>query len=403
MRRFLLTLAVGPAVAAAVQVGGQPPPKPPVADPPPAVASSLAALKAVGAEGAGNDTAAVAWKALVKTGNAALLPTLTAFDGATPTAANWLRSAVSAIAENAENGGQVLDKAALAAFATDAKQNPAARRVAYELLAKADRPAAEKLLSNFLNDPQPDLRRDAVAARLKAVEPLTGEKAVAALREVLGFARDEDQVKAITKKLDELKAPVNLTKHYGYITEWVVSPAFDNKDGVGFAKAYEPEMTTDRKGWKYAQSNDPGGVVDLNKAVVEKKNLVVYASATVVADADGTLDVRASSANAVKLLVNGKEVYFREEYHSGAYLDQHVATVKLVKGKNEILVKVCQNDNPAEWAKPWGFSARLSDGTGQAIRLKQVIVKDGKEATVEVGELAPPDPKKPDADKKGGQ
>jgi hypothetical protein len=397
MRRFLLTLAVGPVLTAALPNAVS------AADPPPAVASSLATLKAVGPEGAGNDAAATAWKALVKSGNPALLPTLTAFDGATPTAANWLRSAVSAIAENADNGGQVLDKAALAAFTADTKQNPAARRVAYELLAKADKAAAEKLLPTFLNDPQPDLRRDAVAARLKAAEPLSGDKAVAEFRELLGAARDEDQVTAITKKLADLKAPVNLTKHYGYITEWVVSPAFDNKDGVGFNKAYEPETTADRKGWKYAQSNDPGGVVDLNKAVEEKKNLVAYASATVVADADTTLDVRAASANAVKMFVNGKEVYFREEYHSGAYLDQHTATVKLNKGRNEILLKVCQNDNPAEWAKPWGFAARLSDSTGKAVRLKQVIVKDGKEATVEAGELAPPDPKKPDADKKGGQ
>ncbi len=394
MRRFLLTLAVGPAILAAASA----------ADPPPAVVQSLAALKAVGAEGAGNDTASAAWKALVKSGNAALLPTLTAFDGATPTAANWLRSAVSAIAENAENGGQVLDQAALTAFVADTKKNPTARRVAYELVAKADKAAAEKLLPNFLNDPQPDLRRDAVAAEMKRIAPLANrDNLKREYTKLLDSARDEDQVKEITKQLKENGVEINLTKHYGYITEWVVSPAFDNKDGVGFAKPYGPETTADRTGWKYAQSNDPGGMVDLNKTIAEKKNLVAYASATVVAEADGTLDVRAASQNGVKLFVNGREVYVREEYHSGSFIDQHTATVKLVKGKNEILVKVCQNDNPAEWAKPWGFAARLSDSTGQAIRLKQVIVKGGKEATVEVGELAPPDPKKPDADKKEGK
>jgi hypothetical protein len=395
MRRFILTLAVGTACAVVQSDAAR------AADPPPAVVESLKALKAVGPEGAGNEAAAKAWKALVKSGHDALIPTLDAFDGATPTAANWLRSAVSAIAEDAENGGRVLGKDDLTRFVTDAKKPAAARRIAYDLLAKADAKAAADLLPNFLNDPQPDLRREAVAAKLKAAEGLSGGKAAAEYRAILLNARDEDQVKLIADKLKELKEPVNLTKHYGFITEWLVSPPFDNKDGAGFAKPYAPETKADRGDWKYVQSNDPEGAVDINKVHGEKKNLVAYATATVVADADATLEVRSASQNAVKLFVNGKEVYFREEYHSGAFLDQHAAAVKLNKGKNEILVKVCQNDNPQPWAKEWGFSARLSDGTGMAVRLKQVIVKDGKEATVEVGELAPPDPKKPD-DKKGG-
>lgn len=390
MRRFLITLAAGTVVTACH-----------AADPPPAVAGAIRTIAAVGPEGAGNDAAAKAWKTLVGAGNAGLIPALDGFAGASPTAANWLRSAVSAIADNAEQGGRVLSKDDLTKFVTDTKKNPAARRIAFELLGKTDAKAAADLLPNFLNDPQPDLRRDAVAARLMAAEKLTGEPAAAEYRAVLLNARDEDQIQAIAKKLGELKAPVNLTKQYGFITEWLVSPAFDNKDGVGFAKAYGPETAADRKDWKYVQSSDPEGAVDLNKLLGEKKNLVAYAAATVLADADTALEVRAASQNAVKLFVNGKEVYFREEYHSGAFLDQHVAAVKLAKGKNEIVVKACQNDNPAPWAKAWGFSARLSDGTGQAVRLKQLIVKDGKETTTEVGELAPADPKKPDDKKEG--
>ena len=401
MRRFILTLAVGSALTATTQVGGQPPPKPPVSADPPAVAESIKTIKAVGAEGAGNEAAAKAWKVLAKSGNAALIPTLEGFTGANPTAANWLRSAISAIVEDAEQGGRVLSQDDLTKFAVNTQQNATARRIAFELLEKTNKTAAQQLLPSFLNDPQPDLRRDAVAARLKAAEPLTGDKAAAEYREVLTFARDEDQVQAISKKLTELKAPVNLTKHYGYITEWNVSPTFDNKDGVGFAATYEPEKSAERKNWVYAQSNTPDGVVDLTKPHGKKKSVVTYASATVIADADTACEVRASSQNAVKMFVNGKQVYFREEYHSGAFTDQHVAAVKLNKGKNEIVVKVCQNDQPQDWAQAWGFSARLSDSTGQAIRLKQVVVKDGKEATVEAGELAPPDPKKPDDKKEG--
>ena len=96
-----------------------------------------------------------------------------------------------------------------------------------------------------------------------------------------------------------------------------------------------------------------------------------------------------ASPNAIKLFVNDKEVYFKEEYHSGKKHDQHVANVTLKKGANELLVKVCQNDKSASWMKPWEFAARVCDATGGALPVKQQITKDGKQTTIELGELAP--------------
>ena len=79
-----------PAIAAACLAAPAP-----AADPAP----QLAAILAVGKEGTGNAEAAAAWKVLVAAGPDAIVPTLAAFDTATPAAANWLRSAVSAIAD----------------------------------------------------------------------------------------------------------------------------------------------------------------------------------------------------------------------------------------------------------------------------------------------------------------
>src|SRR5437588_11564531 len=59
----------------------------------------LARIKAVAREGAGNAEAGRAWKELVRLGPDALPAILTAMDGADPTASNWLRTAVDAIAE----------------------------------------------------------------------------------------------------------------------------------------------------------------------------------------------------------------------------------------------------------------------------------------------------------------
>jgi len=42
------------------------------------------------------------------------------------------------------------------------------------------------------------------------------------------------------------------------------------------------------------------------------------------------------------------------------------------------LVKVCQNDQPEEWAQNWMFQLRLTDGLGAAVPL--VVVTPGTDA-----------------------
>src|SRR5262245_31769322 len=90
-------------------------------------AKALAAIKAVKKEGKGNDDAGPAWKTLVSKGGPALMPTLEAFDDSNPTAANWLRTAVDAIAESEKVAGRKLPADKLEAFATNAKFAASAR------------------------------------------------------------------------------------------------------------------------------------------------------------------------------------------------------------------------------------------------------------------------------------
>src|SRR5690349_4497304 len=76
----------------------------------------LAKIKAVGKEGAGSVEARTAWAALVKRGPDVLVATLAGLHDASPRAANWLRSAVDAIAENALTDGKMLPAAKLEEF-----------------------------------------------------------------------------------------------------------------------------------------------------------------------------------------------------------------------------------------------------------------------------------------------
>ena len=64
------------------------------------LARAIATLRQVGAEGAGSREASQAWLAIRRDGGAEdVSALLDAFSGATPLAANWLRSAVDAICE----------------------------------------------------------------------------------------------------------------------------------------------------------------------------------------------------------------------------------------------------------------------------------------------------------------
>src|SRR5581483_6524659 len=73
-------------------------------------------IKAVGPEGTGNTEAAAAWKELSRQGPDALVPLLAAVDSASPVAANYLRSAIDAVAERATAVNRPLPARDLEAF-----------------------------------------------------------------------------------------------------------------------------------------------------------------------------------------------------------------------------------------------------------------------------------------------
>ena len=356
-------------------------------------AALLAQIKKVGKEGQGNPEAAKAWQELTKAGPAALIETLTALDDANPAAANYLRSAVDAIAEKELAAGGKLPADKLEAFVKDEKRNPQARRLAYELLVKVDAKTPERLLPTMLNDPSVELRRDAVAVVLKGAQAAFDkddkEAAKAGFQKALETARDRDQIDQCAARLQTLGVKVDLPTHFGFVQKWQVIGPFDSKGGVGFKAVYPPEKGVDLaatypgKGgavvaWKEGASapvKDKIGQVDFNKIIGKEMGAVGYAFAAIDSAVERPIEIRASSNNAVKYYFNGKEVFFREEYHHGDRFDDMVAKVTLKAGRNEILVKVCQNEQKEEWAQRWDFQLRLSDAVGGAVPFKVVEEK----------------------------
>jgi hypothetical protein len=365
----------------------------------------LAKIKAVGGEGKGNDDAAKAWRLLANEKPEALPEILTAFDGANVIATNYLRAAVDAIAERELNAGRTLPADQLEAFVKNTKRSGLARRVAYEWLARVDKTAPDRLLPGMLLDPGQELRRDAVARVLDEAKALLdkGDRAGAAgaYGKALSAARDTDQVELIAKQLKTLGVHVDLANQFGFIQKWWLVSPFDNAKGKGFDIIHDPEKQVDLsavykgKGnaeatWSEHVTPNPSGppdgnkagIVDLNKVLGKQKGTTAYAFTAVLADEERPVQFRVGSFNAIKVFLNGKPVISRDEYHHGGKMDQYVGSGTLRKGRNEILVKVCQNEQTDSWAQRWDFQLRICDDLGGAVPL---TVSDEKKPAVTSG------------------
>jgi len=342
-------------------------------------------LRAVGPQGAGHRKAAEAWQQLVQADSAQLPQILSALDQANPLAANWIRTAVDAIAERHLQRGTALPEAQLARFVEDLRHDGRARRLAFEWLVRVDPSARGRLLgprgSKMLNDPSLELRREALLCLIEEAQKLQKQdranEATALYWQGLTAARDPDQIRLLADRLRKLGQTVDLPRQFGFIVRWRLIGPFDNRGGKGLDAVYGPEKELDfaaeypgKHGtvkWIHHVTTDQMGTVDLNRALGEEKGVVAYAAAEFYSDKPQEVDIRLGSYNAIKLWLNGTLLARHPVYHSGAELDQHVRRGVLRPGRNIILLKVCQNEQTQEWARYWSFQLRVCDALGGAI------------------------------------
>jgi hypothetical protein len=362
------------ALLAAVAAAGAAPAAPNLADP-------IDTVRRVGPDSQGSAAAAQAWRQLAAADVADLPALLAGMDGASPLARNWLRSAIDRVLEQAAAAKKPLPAAALDAFLGDRKHDAQARRLAYELLRDADPTAEERYLPGMLDDPSPDLRRDAVARLLGRADKLFGaDKKAEALplyREALAAARDLGQIDAAARKLRDLGEKVDLPARLGMLMTWKLIGPFPNKDHKGMDTAYPPEKSLDFSGeydgkagkvrWVDYTSKDDHGLVDLKEALKDHAEVVTYAAADFVSKDAREVDVRLGCYTGFKLWVNGEPVLERGDAYTGMQLDRYVARVKLRPGKNVLLLKVGQDEAPPQLAPMLRFQLRVCDAGGAAV------------------------------------
>lgn len=355
------------------------------------LSGALRTLRAVGPKGEGNEAASEAWKVVARVDVGQVGEVLKALDGANPLAANWIRTAIDSVCERSLREEGTLPQKALEQFVLETSHDPRGRRLAYEWLVKADPKAEERIVPQFLNDPSVELRREAVARLIEQGEAAKkaekSEEAVRLFQEAFAAARDRDQVDLPAKRLKELGHEVDLVRHDGMIVDWMVIGPFDNTEEAGFDKVYPPETEfdveakykgkRDQVGWIPYHSKSRVGRTELYEALAEtlvdiseklhEREVVGYASAEFNSPKEQAVQIRSASTNALKIWVNGKLVDEHKAYHAGSQFDQFTAEAMLRKGKNRILVKVCQNAQTQAWTEKFGFQLRVCDAVGSGI------------------------------------
>jgi len=339
------------------------------------------AINAVGPKGAGHPAVIAASKQLVQADAAQIPQILTGMDGANRLSANWLRGTVEAIAQRELDRGGQLPQSALEAFLADSTHLPQARSLAYDLILRVDPAAKERWVPRLLQDPSMELRREGVAFALteakKWLDANQQPQAVAAYRSALSAARDVDQINEAAKRLRELGETVDVAAHFGFLMRWQLIGPFENTKDSGFDVAYgperDPELAAEYAGktgtikWLDHTTNDQYGLVDLNVVLGKHKGAIAYARTEFLAGEAREAEFRIGCQTGHKIWLNGEFVTANHVYHTGMYIDQYTARVRLKAGKNVIQLKIAQNEQTESWAQDWKFQFRVCDQYGTAI------------------------------------
>jgi hypothetical protein len=356
------------------------------------VDDQLAAIARTGPQAAGSSEARAAVDKLAIGGTDLLPRLLAAMDTDNPVAANWYRTAYESIVDRELGRKATFPLAELKAFAADRQHRGHVRRLALALCERLDPGYEKKLVRGLLDDPE--FRNDAVAMALaagsEALAAGDSETARDAFHKAFDHARDAAQVTSAAAGLTKLGEQVDIPRHLGLVVDWWLVGPFDAPQFSGFGRAFEPESQVDlaksyagQNGvelkWRPYRSGDPLGTVDLVQALAPAKEAVGYAYAEIDSPREQQAQLRAGADDNLTAWLNGQKVFSREQWLNGSRFDRFVTPVKLVAGKNRLLVKICQGPqhvNP-EVPNNWTFQLRFCDEQGAGVPFTATTTASG--------------------------
>ncbi len=347
----------------------------------PDLKAAIATILQVDKEGKGHEAAIEAMQVLNKATIAQVPSILVGMDDANPLAMNWLRAAI----EGAVQRGGDLPKSELITYFDDRSHSHLGRLLAFDLLTGSDNAWASKIIPTLIDDPSLPLRRKAIDHYVEVAAKQTDIEAIGSLGFALANARETDQVTKLRDELAKRNVQVDLSRQLGFLPKWQLVGPFEHANEANFNTALGPEIDlqkVDLKAefdgkpddgkprkikWIAYETSDASGVVNLNNQIGKIKGAIAYGYAEFKSAAEQNVVIRYGCINATKVWVNGELVINEEVYHVGMDPDQYSGAVMLKAGINQIVVKVCQNEQTEPWAGEWMFQVRVCDETGKTV------------------------------------
>ncbi len=338
--------------------------------------NSLESIQLLQSLSSGDESTLAATKAikqLSKANDVTLMQSLAAMKGATPIGRNWILGLANSLYRKTGKS----QTSELTKFLSDPNQDGEARYIVFQWLTANNDELRQELLSNMNQDASPELRYLAIDEAMKS------KLETKQLLPLLEAARHPSQVVSIIEKLKELGETIDQSKQLGFLPNWRLIGPFDNVGTVNFNKIFpvendgvkgafkaEYEGKTETVKWKEETSEAADGMVDLAKIYSNEKGCIIYAATEFESEKEQDAEVRLGCINGNKIWVNGKLAMSNEVYHTGSQIDQYVEPIRLKEGKNQILLKLCQNEQKDSWAQVFQFQLRICDSTGKAILTK---------------------------------
>ncbi len=347
----------------------------------PDLQAAIAAIRQVDKEGKGHEAAVEAMQILNKATTAQIPTILVGMDDANPLAMNWLRAAI----EGAVQRGGDLPKVEMQKFFDDRSHSHLGRLLAFDLLTSSDSALATKLIPTLIDDPSLPLRRKAIDHYVERAAKQTDVEAIGSLGFALANARETDQVTKLRDELSKRNVQIDLSRQLGFLPKWQLVGPFEHANEANFNTELGPEVDLqkiDLKAefdgkpndgkprkvkWIAYETSDANGIVNLNDQIDKIKGAITYGYAEFKSAAEQNVVIRCGCINATKVWVNGELVIIEEVYHVGMDPDQYSGTATLKEGINQIVIKVCQNEQTEPWAGEWMFQVRVCDKTGKTV------------------------------------
>ena len=249
---------------------------------------------------------------------------------------------------------------AMYARAMELAQRPEDRKLVLGGLGSAGSAKALTLVERYLKDPQ--LQVEAAQAAVLIADQMRKSDAIrakASLKNVIEAVTDP----RIRQKAQDV---INEMEQYeGYILAWLSAGPYFEKDKESsaiFDTAFEPEKP-DAKNvkWKRLTQGVGSWEINLEAAFGGRDHCAAYMKTSIWSPAQQNARLELGSDDAIKTWLNGKLVHANFT-NRGLSPRQDLVKVKLLKGRNKLLLKVVDHEGG------WAFCCRLRKPDGGPLK-----------------------------------